>query len=63
MLIKLVRYVNQEGNCSDCEEEFHFDELTLDHIQPRSANGALQLTNVQLMCQPCNNRKGSSYGY
>ena len=59
-LIKLVRYVSQEGICTGCENEFPFDELTLDHIQPRSANGALELTNVQLMCQPCNNFKGSN---
>ncbi len=59
--IKLVQYINQEGKCSGCKKEFHFNELTLDHILPRSANGTLELTNVQLMCQPCNCSKGSSY--
>lgn len=57
-LIKLVQYVNQAGECTGCKREFRLDELTLDHINPRSANGKLELTNVQLMCQPCNNEKG-----
>ena len=60
-LIKLVQYIDQEGKCSGCEEEFHFEKLTLDHMLPRSANGTLELTNVELMCQPCNCSKGSSY--
>ena len=60
ILIKLVQYVNQEGQCSKCRKEFPFDDLTLDHVIPRSANGALELLNVQLMCQPCNGRKGAS---
>ncbi len=58
-LIKLVQYVDQTGECTGCKKEFRLDELTLDHINPRSANGKLELTNVQLMCKPCNNEKGS----
>ena len=60
-LIMLVCYIGQEGICTGCMKEFHFDEFTLDHIKPRSANGALELTNAQLMCQPCNNEKGSKH--
>ena len=60
ILIKLVQYVNQKGQCSKCRKEIPFDDLTLDHVIPRSANGALELLNVQLMCQPCNGRKGAS---
>ena len=59
-LIKLVQYVNQEGQCSECRKEFPFDEITLDHVIPRSANGALELLNVQLMCQRCNGLKGNT---
>ena len=60
-LIKLVRYVSQEGQCSECSNEFPFDEITLDHVVPRSAKGPTELTNMQLMCKPCNGRKGPSY--
>ena len=59
-IIKLVRYVNQEGQCSECKKEFPFDDITLDHVVPRSAKGPTELTNMQLMCKPCNNNKGSS---
>ena len=60
-LIKLTRYVVQEGECTGCGMEFPFDELTLDRILPGKANGEYELPNVQLMCQPCNNQKGASH--
>ena len=60
-LIKFIRYITQEGECAGCGEEFPFDNLTLDRIQPGSANGTYNLPNVQLMCWPCNNHKGASY--
>ena len=59
-LIKLVRYVYQEGQCFECKKEFPFDKITLDHVVPRSAKGPTELTNMQLMCKPCNGRKGAS---
>jgi len=61
-LIKLIRYITQEGECSSCLTEFQFDDLTLDRIRPGKANGTYNLANVQLMCQPCNVAKGASYG-
>ncbi|MDE2787657.1 MAG: HNH endonuclease [Chloroflexota bacterium] len=60
-LIKLIRYISQEGECNGCRLEFPFNDLTLDRIRPGKANGAYNLANVQLMCQPCNNDKGDSY--
>ena len=61
-LIKLIRYITQEGECAGCRTEFRFDDLTLDRIKPGKANGTYNLRNVQLMCQPCNHHKGASYG-
>ena len=61
-LIKLTRYVTQEGECAGCWTEFQFDDLTLDRKMPGKANGIYNLLNVQLMCQPCNSVKGASYG-
>lgn len=60
-LIKLIRYITQEGECAGCGTEFQFDDLTLDRIKPGKENGKYELPNVQLMCQPCNNGKGDSY--
>ena len=60
-LIKMIRYITQEGACAGCQREFRFVELTLDRILPGAANGAYDLANVQLMCQPCNGRKGDRY--
>jgi len=60
-LIKLIRYITQEGECAGCRTEFQFDDLTLDRVTPGNANGLYDLRNVQLMCQPCNCVKGASY--
>ncbi len=37
------------------------DDLTLDHIRPRSKGGTDALANLQILCQPCNNAKGDSW--
>ncbi len=34
--------------------------LTMDHIKPRSRGGTDEERNLQAMCEPCNNRKGSN---
>ena len=60
-LMKMIRYITQEGECTGCRVEFQFSDLTLDRIKPGKANGAYNLRNVQLMCQRCNNRKGDRY--
>ncbi len=60
-LIKLIRYITQEGECAGCRTEFQFSDLTLDRKRPGKANGTYKLLNVQLMCQPCNGAKGASY--
>lgn len=60
-LIKLTRYITQEGVCAGCQTEFEFRNLTLDRIKPGKLGGRYELRNVQLMCGPCNNAKGAIY--
>lgn len=40
--------------CQICGRVFRPAELTLDHIVPRSQNGADALYNLRLACYPCN---------
>ena len=60
-LIKLTRYMTQEGVCTGCRTEFQFSDLTLDRNKPGKYDGVYKLPNVQLMCRPCNNLKGARY--
>lgn len=48
------------GPCYYCKREFPSEDLTLDHIVPRSAGGQEVLDNAVLACHPCNGKKGSS---
>ena len=43
-----------ENKCSYCGSK---ENLTLDHIIPRSKGGADHLTNVLCACEPCNKSK------
>lgn len=46
--------------CQLCKREFPSDELTLDHIYPRSRGGGNRYANLQLLCQPCNEAKADT---
>ena len=45
--------------CMYCKTEFLIEDLTLDHVVPKSAGGLLTLDNLVLACFPCNQRKGN----
>lgn len=34
------------------------EDLTIDHVHPLSQGGATELWNLQVLCRPCNARKG-----
>lgn len=55
--LALVRDYGQKCLC--CGDELPLKELTLDHIVPQSAGGPGALTNLQLLCEKCNRRKGA----
>ena len=45
--------------CQYCHRTFSTNELTLDHVIPRSRAGETTWENLVACCHPCNNRKGS----
>ena len=45
--------------CQYCLRVFHTNELTLDHVVPRSRQGGTTWENLVACCHVCNNRKGS----
>jgi 5-methylcytosine-specific restriction endonuclease McrA len=45
--------------CQYCQRTFSSNELTLDHVVPRSRAGETTWENLVACCHPCNNRKGN----
>ena len=56
---KHVLFGMQEGKCAGCQVSFHFRNMTIDHIKPRSQDGSDHITNLQLLCGACNSTKGN----
>ena len=51
-------YARDENRCQYCGKRFSTQELTLDHVVPRSRGGASTWDNLVCCCVPCNMRKG-----
>jgi len=52
---------NEENkySCETCNKYFYEDELVMDHKDPWSKGGRTVLSNAQLLCSPCNIKKGN----
>ena len=47
------------GHCVECGSSF---ELQYDHVIPVALGGASTVENLQVLCAPCNGRKGARVG-
>lgn len=55
---KKLLYGEQGGFCNACGHHFQPQNLTFDHIIPRSRGGTSHISNLQLLCGSCNSTKG-----
>jgi hypothetical protein len=54
--VKIAVSVRDQGKCVQCGSA---DDLHFDHKVPWSRGGANTINNIQLLCGPCNRRKGA----
>ena len=47
--------------CAYCQKQFHENELTLDHVTPKTFGGRSTWENLISACSPCNNRRGCDF--
>ncbi len=52
-------YTRDSNHCQYCGNVFPVEELTLDHVFPKSRGGKNTWKNLVTCCKKCNQRKGS----
>ncbi len=53
-------YSRVGGVCQHCGSMY---DLEYNHVVPYSKGGSNGVNNIQLLCRPCNMRKGNRYAY
>jgi len=56
-------FLRDRFTCQYCGDDYASEDLTFDHVVPRSRGGRTTWTNVLTACQICNLRKGDSMPY
>jgi 5-methylcytosine-specific restriction endonuclease McrA len=62
MVIKFSRiniYTRDRFTCQYCGQRFLAEDLTFDHVVPRSAGGRTSWDNIVTACVPCNSSKAN----
>jgi len=55
----VIQTILRDGNvCLYCKKELKYNEITLDHIVPKSLGGR-EINNLAVSCLDCNRLKGS----
>ena len=57
---KYLLYYLQDSKCLRCKRRLPFCQISIDHKHPKSRGGDDKFSNLQLMCKPCNVKKGDS---
>jgi 5-methylcytosine-specific restriction endonuclease McrA len=58
---KKIQLLQEYGSCCWwCGRHLPSNQLTLDHLKPKSRGGSNSLENLRLACFPCNNSRGNS---
>ena len=52
-------YIRDDYQCQYCGNQFSNNDLTIDHVIPKSAGGRLNWENSVTACGPCNVKKGN----
>lgn len=56
---KPMLHLRDGFRCQYCGEKFTSQDLTMDHVHPKSMGGTLTFSNVVSACGPCNARRGN----
>lgn len=57
-VVRALRRRDGNNNCQHCGKQFGpLLEPTIDHIHPKSMGGTNALSNLQLLCYPCNKKR------
>jgi hypothetical protein len=54
-------FIRDRNTCQFCGKKFRTEELTMDHVVPKSKGGRVTWKNIVLACTTCNNKKGGRY--
>jgi 5-methylcytosine-specific restriction endonuclease McrA len=51
-------YARDKYHCQYCGRKFPSEDLTYDHVLPKSRGGKTEWNNIVTCCMPCNRQKG-----